>query len=170
LLILAACTVPEARMDYSEPVTVEDMTPLPPKVTVENASQVVRKCLQRHRKDATDVHHRYGYAFFPEGFVQLYRFNPIDRGNREKLARVYVSFDQVESIRSQVVYDMAMFRDRYEVRVRGTLRRWEAFYDPYRALPPPGEEPSTHPAEELVLVFKEALTAKRLEEALELLR
>ncbi len=169
---LSACAAPAGARDWSDPVTVEDLMPLPASVTPENARQVVRQCLQRHRRAATDVHRRVGYAFRAEGFVQL-RFLPAtDRGEPARASRVLVDYAAVASAETGIVTDLPAFRDIVRVTLRGRFREWEGMVTPYRPAPGIGEEPSLRDRETLELDYpaSEAEAAKRLVEALRALK
>lgn len=163
-----SCSAPRAR-DLAEPATAEDLLPLPGAVTDGNAHRAVRQALQRHARSASDVHHRYGYAFREGGFVQLYEYNAIDRG-RPFSARVYVDYAQVSSAAVRVFFDTALLRDRVEVTLRGRLRRWQQPLSPFNPVPELDQEPSTAELGELVLVFDDPPAADALAQALRLLR
>lgn len=164
-LLLGACTVPGARRDLSQAVQPADLEPLPEKVTAENARDVVRQCLQLHRRTDSSVYVRYGYAFRDRGFVQLIE----ERSEPERVIRVYVDYASVASTASQVFFDTSKLRERIEVTLRGAFRRWEARINPYRAQPDLDAEPATHPQESIVLLFDDASAARKLSEALKAL-
>lgn len=172
LAALAACAAPAGARDAGDPVTVEDLMPLPASVTAENARAVVRQCLQRHRRAATDVHRRVGYAFLPEGFVQLAHEPATDRGEPARSSRVRVEYAAVASADTAAFTDLMAFRDRVRVVLRGRFRAWEGVVTPYRPPPPIGEEPFYRDREILELDFpaSEAEAAKRLVEALRALK
>jgi hypothetical protein len=165
LLALASCAAPGARRELAEPITVEDLQALPSEVNAENARAVARQCLQTHRRSATNVHERYGYAFRERGFVQLASFQQ----SPERVSRVYVDFAAVQAARSEVFVDTALFRHRVRVELSGPFRRWESVVSPFRAQPDLDAEPATHPIDGLVIVFDNADAATQLIKALQLL-
>lgn len=172
LAVLASCAGPAGRLETGDPVTVEDLGPLPAAVTPENARRVVRQALQRHRWAATDAHRRVGYVFRPEGFVQV-RFMPAtDRGEPARAARVQVDYAAVDSAVRSVFTDLSAFRDVVRVTLRGRFREWGGIVTPYRPAPPVGEEPSRREVETLEVDFpaSEAEAARLLVEALRVLK
>jgi hypothetical protein len=172
LTALAACASPRADRDAGEPVTVEDLEALPAAVTPENARQVVRQCLQRHRRAASGVHRRYGYRFSDAGFVQ-FRYEPqTGSGEPARVERVYVDFAAVASAGSETFVDVHAFRETVRVALRGRFRSWSGRVTPFRPSPEPGAEPETRARDTLELDFpaSDAAAAKRLVEALNLLR
>ncbi len=172
LSALAACAPPIARHDAGDPATVEDLAALPAAVTPANARPVVRQCLQRHRRAASDVHSRYAYAFREEGFVQILHRTAPDRGEKDRVTRTYVDFAALDAVESRVDFDWMMVRDEVSVTLRGQFRVWSSLVTPYRDPPPIGGEPATHETKALVLTYpaSEAEVAKRLVEALQILR
>lgn len=172
LAVLTSCAAPAGSREGGDPVTLEDLGPLPAAVTPENARQVVRQALQRHRRAATDAHRRVGYVFRPEGFVQL-RFLPAtDRGEPARAARVRVDYAAVVSIDVSMIPDFSAFREIVRVTLGGVFRKWEGILTPHRPAPPLGEEPFWREVESLDLDFpaSEAETARRLREALQVLK
>jgi hypothetical protein len=172
LAVLSACAAPAGARDLGDPVTVEDLMPLPSSVTAENARTVVRQCLQRHRRAATDVHRRVGYAFRPAGFTQLAHQPATDRGEPARSSRVFVEYAAVASADSRVFTDLMAFRDVVQVMLRGRFQEWDGVVTPYRPPPAAGEEPFLRDRETLELDFpaSEAEAAKRLVEALRTLK
>ncbi len=166
LLALGACAAPAWR-DLSEPVSAEDLAALPSEVTSGNASRVVRRCLQRHRDAATNVHRRYGYAFRPDGFVQLLA---LPGSPRDRHVRTFVDYARVESVSSETFLDPTRLRRSFRVTLRGSFRRWEAAVSPYEPQPAIGAEPETREVESFELVLDDPDAASRLAEAVALLR
>jgi hypothetical protein len=170
--LAAACASPVAHLDAGDPVTIEDLADLPAAVTPENARQVVRQCLQRHRRAASDVHRRYAYAFREGGFVQILHRTARDRGEKDRVSRLAVDFACIDAVERRTDFDWMMIRDEVRVTLRGRFRSWSSLVTPYRDPPPIGREPTTHDANTLVLTYppSEAGTARRLVEALRILQ
>ena len=169
---LAACAATAPYRDPGDPVTVDDLAALPAGVAPENARRVVRQCLQRHRRAATDVHRRFSYGFREEGFVQFLHQPADDRGNPARASRVFVDYALVDAASCEIFPDLHAFRETVRVTLRGRLRAWEGRTSPYRPPPDPGAEPWTREREVLELDFpaSEADAARRLVEAILALR
>jgi len=172
LAVLAACAAPAGRHDAGDPVTIDDLAPLPPAVNRENARPVVRQCLQRHRRAATDVHRRFAYVFRPEGFVQLLYRPATDGSEPARSGRVFVDYASVSSAAVEVFTDLSALREVVRVTLRGRFREWEGFVTPWRPSPPLGQEPFLRERNTLELDFpsSEAEAARRLAEALRVLK
>lgn len=172
LAVLASCAAPAGVREAGDPITLEDLGPLPAAVTPENARQVIRQCLQRHRRAATDAYRRVGYVFRPEGFVQLRFLPPAGGGEPARAARVEVDYTFVESVGRTIFTDLSTFRDVVRVTVRGRFRRWEGIVTPYRPSPAVGEEPFWREVGTLEVDFpaSEAEAACLLVEALRVLK
>jgi hypothetical protein len=170
--LIVGCASPAPHRDGGEPVTIEDLAALPAAVTPENARPVVRQCLLRHRRNASDIHRRFAYDFRDEGFVQLYHAPATDRGDPARAERVFVDYAAVDSADCGTFTDLHAFRETVRVTLRGRFRSWAGWVTPLRPPPAPGMEPETRERESLDLDFSasEADVAKRLVEALRLLR
>ncbi len=149
-------------------MTVEDLVPLPKEVTGLNARQVVRQCLQRHRRAAADVHRRIGYVFRPGGFVQLVFTPANDRGEPARACRVFVEYVAVSSAAAEIHTDVSAFREVVRVILRGRFGEWQGIVTPYRSPPAVGDEPSLRERGVLELDFpsSEAEAAGKLVEAI----
>jgi hypothetical protein len=172
LAALAACAASPGARDAGEPVTVDDLAPLPAVVTPANARQVVRQVLQRHAQAASDVHRRCAYRFGERGFVQL-RYTPAtDRGDPARAERVVVDYAAVEAVACATRTDLLAFRNVARVSLRGAFRAWAGWVTPLRPSPDPGAEPEMRERDSLDLDYPaaESEAARRLVEALQLLR
>lgn len=167
LAALAGCAGGGWR-DLSDPVTPDDLTALPARVTPGTAREVVRKALQRHAGEESGPLRSVGYAFRRHGFVQLRTERHAD-GRRERHERTYVAYGSLGATASEVVVDTALLRRRVRVTLTGDLRRWETHVVPTEAAPPLGGEPSRRAVDALSLDFDDADAAARLVDALRLL-
>lgn len=107
LLILAGCAAPPPKPE-TEPIRPEDLAALPA-VTKENARDVVRKCLQRHAASASDVHRRYGYRFFPDGFERVLAETFTD-GRRDRWSSVRIAYAALGGVTTSTRVDPTRLR------------------------------------------------------------
>ncbi|HEX7896379.1 MAG TPA: hypothetical protein VF950_01270 [Planctomycetota bacterium] len=128
LLIFAGCAAPAPRPE-TEPILPEDLAALPA-VTKDNARDVVRKCLQRHAAQASDVHRRYGYRFHADGFERVLTETFSD-GRRDRGSTLRISYAGLGAVATSTRVDPTRLRRVTEVVANG----WTvAFDDPDTAL------------------------------------
>jgi hypothetical protein len=167
-VLLASCTGASLYRDFSEPLTVEDFEPLPNHVTPENARAVVRRCLQAHRQSAATPDTEWGYAFRPEGFVQLCHERPENR-EEERAIRTYVDYHALQVSPAVPQYNLRMLKEEFAVTLRGPMRRWQTHVRAFEEQPNLGAESATMPVHALTLVLDDPVAAHRLSDALQLL-
>jgi hypothetical protein len=168
LPLLVSCSTTGSRGGLAEPITIDDLQPLPDEVTNQNARLVIRRALQAHRHGNDYPDEEYGYIFRESGFVQIYHRTPLDRAE-ERVSRTFVEYASVRSARGEPYFDFQRLKERYRVTLSGTFRRWEAPVIPSRPQPELGSEPSLHPVESLSLALEDPVMAKKLSDALLLL-
>jgi hypothetical protein len=168
LLLFVSCSTTRSPGDWGEPITIEDLQPLPSDVTNENARLIVRRALQAHRHWNDYPDEAYGYVFRESGFVQIYHRTPVDR-SLERVSRTYVDYASIRSAQAEPYFDFQRLKERYRVTLSGTFRRWEAPVVPSRPEPELGREPSLQPVDSLSLALEDPVMAKRLSDALLLL-
>jgi hypothetical protein len=148
--------------------TVEDFLPPSPQVTLANASVVVRRSLLTHQRSISTPVQQYGYAFRPDGFVQLCHLRPEDRVD-ERGIRTYVNYNSISSIRIEPYFDIPFLKDRFRLTVEGEFRRWESHIRSFQSQPDLGAEPETFVIKSLILELDDAVVVRNLHEALSLL-
>jgi len=166
--LLGSCSAAGSRVDPSEPVTIEDLQPLPPEVTRGNARLIVRKGLQAHRRWNALPDEQVGYLFRDVGFVQLRHETPLDRA-QERISRTFVDYASISSVIGETYFDLQFVKERFRITLKGSFHRWEGPLRPFRALPEVGSEPWTVEQESLSLSLDDAVVTKRLMDALTLL-
>lgn len=165
---LSSCVPPESSPDPSDPVTIEDLQPMPPEVTSGNARLVVRIGLQAHRRGNSSPDDQVGYAFRDAGFVQLVTHAPPDRAER-RTSRLFVQYGSIRSVTVEPYFDLQFIKDRFRITLKGSFQKWEAPARPSEPLPGLGLEPRVMPVDVFILSLDDAVVAKRLTEALLLL-
>ena len=163
-----SCRGESVYRDLSEPLSMEDYLPPPSEVAPDTASLAVRRSLQEHRRSISTPDEQTGYAFRPDGFVQLYHAHPTDREN-ERGMRTYVDYRSISSIRLEPFFDTQFLKDRFRMILEGDFRRWESHIRAFQSQPDLGAEPETRPVKTLTLVLDDAATAQLLCRALLLL-
>jgi hypothetical protein len=144
---------------------MEDYLPVPTEVTPDNALLAVRRSLQAHRRAISTPDEQTGYAFLPDGFVQLSHVRPSDREN-ERGARTYVDYHSISSIRVEPYFDAQFLKDRFRLTLEGNFRRWESHIREFQPQPDLGAESGTIPLKGITLFLDDATTAQVLSRAL----
>ena len=168
LPLLVCCQAARSGGDPAEPVTIEDLQPLPAELTTANARLIVRRVLQAHRRSNDHPDEGYGYVFRDSGFVQIHRLTPLDRAEG-RVSRTFVDYASVRSAQAEPYFDFRRLRERYRVLLGGPFRRWEAHALPSIPEPELGREPFSREVPSLSLALDDPVMAQQLCDALLLL-
>jgi hypothetical protein len=166
--VLTSCSTERPYRDLADPVTLEDLLPLPSQVTMENARRVVRSGLQMHRRANDFPDGQFGYVFREEGFVQIHHQTPQDRAE-ERVMRTFVDFRSISSVTAEPYFDFQRIRERYRVTLKGSFRSWGAPVLASRAQPEIGQEPTSSLVKTVGLALDDPTAARQLSIALVLL-
>ena len=168
LPLLVCCQTTRSERDLAEPVSIEDLQPLPAELTAANARLVVRRVLQAHRRSNDYPDEGYGYLFRDVGFVQIHHRTPPDRAEG-RVSRTFVDYASVRSAQAEPYFDFQRLKERYRVTLSGAFQKWESRSLPSRPEPELGSEPVLREVESLSLVLDDPVMAKQLCDALLLL-